>query len=332
MNAGKAVTLGDVASVAGVSLSTASRALNGGGRISESTRQRVKEASDRLGFQPNALARSFALGRSQTIGVLTQNASGVFTAPVLIGATMELGRNNQALLIRDARFDAATLNDNIARLQARRIDGVVVIGDGLSYSLPSVTSLFRVPVAYAFGLTSESDDVSFNPDAELAGRLAAEHLIASGRRRIAHITASLDDPASRGRAKGFLKVLSEHDLAPVGEKPLAGDWTFAWGAEGTTRLLESGFPIDAIFCGNDQIAFGAESAIRAAGLDVPRDIALIGVDNWEGRVTGGSARLTTIDPCLNDVGAAAARALVSHDTWTAGAHLVACQLIERSTT
>ncbi|CAD6010625.1 LacI family DNA-binding transcriptional regulator [Agreia sp. COWG] len=332
MSTAKSVTLGDVASVAGVSLSTASRALNGGGRISEDTRRRVKEASDRLGFQPNALARSFALGRSQTIGVLTQNASGVFTAPVLIGATMELGRMNQALLIRDARFDAATLNENVARLQARRIDGVVLIGDGLNYSLPSVTSLFRVPVAYAFGLTSESDDASFNPDAEMAGRLAATHLLETRRRRIAHITAGLDDPASRGRAHGFGRALAEAGLEQVGGKPLSGGWTFEWGVEATTRLLASGTEVDAIFCGNDQIALGAESAIRAAGLSVPRDVALIGVDNWEGMITSDSARLTTIDPCLQDVGAAAARSLGADEAWSPGAHLVPCRLIVRSTT
>ncbi|MGY3061090.1 LacI family transcriptional regulator [Streptomyces sp. TE3672] len=325
------VTLSDVAAVAGVSLSTASRALNGGGRVSTATRSRIAEAARRLDFRPNALAQSFALGRSRTIGILAQNARGAFTEPVLVGAVTHLGSREQACLLYDTGFDPDTMAESVRRLLARRVDGLLVLGDGLRAGMRSVTAEFSVPVAYAFGLTDREGDSCYVPDSRMAGRLAGEHLLSLGRRLIAHITGDAADTAATGREQGLLAALADAGLPPAADT-LRGDWSRAWGAAACRRLIGSGARFDAVFCGNDQIALGVESVLRQSGRHVPDDVALVGVDNWEYVISGRSTRhLTTVDTGLAALGAAAA-AQVADGREAPGTHAHPCTLVIGATT
>ncbi|SEE95037.1 LacI family DNA-binding transcriptional regulator [Ruania alba] len=305
----KRVTLSDVAAAAGVSLSTASKALNGGGRISAATRVRIAQTAERLDFRPNALAQSFALGRSRTIGLLTQNAVGTWSGPILVGVTSFLGRHEQAALHYDAHFDIATLNANVRKLLARQIDGVLIIGEGPEHVLRSVTHEFSVPVAYAFASTDDDGDATFLPDGEMIGRVAAEHLLEIGCRTIAHIGVDVNVPATE-RTRGFHEALADAGVQAVGTQVSGGDWTAAWGRAAVTRLLEDGTDFDGLFCANDQIAEGAEEILLARGLSVPSDVAIVGVDNWDGVVARRRTHLTTVDPQLAAVGAAAAEYVI----------------------
>lgn len=310
MGPGK-VRLSDVAAVAGVSLSTASKALNGSTRISGATRERVREAASRLDFRPDALAQSFASGRSRTIGVLTHRALSTFAQPVLIGAVLLLGERDQATLVYDGDVGVSRrLGHSVRELQARRIDGLLVIGDGHERVTASLTHHFGVPVSYAFTASDDADDVVFLPDNELVGRMAAEHLLARGRRRIAHITGAGTSIAARLRESGFREVLAGAGLEPAGPVLRSG-WGRDWGAQAMTRLLDSGTPVDAVFCGNDHIAYGALEVCARRRLTVPDDIALIGVDNWEGVVVDQDTRqITTLDLQLEELGRRAASSLV----------------------
>ncbi|QOR71606.1 LacI family DNA-binding transcriptional regulator [Ruania alkalisoli] len=309
MAARKNVTLSDVAAAAGVSLSTASKALNGGGRIGEVTRLRVVETAERLDFRPNALAQSFALGRSRTVGLLTQNAVGTWSGPILVGATSFLGRHEQAALHYDAHFDIATLNANVRKLLARRIDGLLILGEGPEHVLRSVTQDFSVPVAYAFASTDDSGDAIFMPDGEMIGRVAAEHLLEIGRRKIAHIGVDINAPATE-RTRGFHEAMAAAGVQVAGEQTSGGDWKAEWGEQAMLRLLEEGVDFDGLFCANDVIAEAAEKVLLARGLSVPDDVAIVGVDNWEGVVARRRSHLTTVDPQLAAVGAAAAEYVV----------------------
>lgn len=305
----KNVTLSDVAAAARVSLSTASKALNGGGRISEATRMRIVETATRLDFRPNALAQSFALGRSRTIGLLTQNAVGTWSGPILVGATRFLGQHEQAALHYDAHFDIATLNANVRKLLARRIDGLLIIGEGPEHVLRSVTQEFSVPVAYAFASTDDRGDATFLPDGEMIGRVAAEHLLEAGRRKIAHIGVDVNAPATE-RTRGFRDALAAAGVEAAGERSAGGDWKAEWGRQAAEQLLEESVEFDGLFCANDQIAEGAEKLLHERGVSVPDDVLIVGVDNWEGVVARRRSRLTTVDPQLAAVGAAAAEYVV----------------------
>ncbi|SDD86185.1 transcriptional regulator, LacI family [Auraticoccus monumenti] len=305
------VRLSDVAAVAGVSLSTASKALSGSTRISLATRERVRAAATRLDFRPDALAQSFASGRSRTIGVLTHRATNTFSQPVLIGAVLLLGEQDQATLVHDG--DVAVhrrLGQSVRELQARRIDGLLVIGDGHEQVTASVTHHFAVPVSYAFTASDAEEDVVFLPDNEAAGRIAAEHLLSRGRRRIAHLTGPRQSLAVQLRETGFREALGSAGVHPVGPV-LRSHWGRPWGAEAMTRLLDSGTDVDAVFCGNDHIALGALDVCTRRGISVPDDIALIGVDNWEGVVVDQNIRqLTTVDLELMALGRRAAASLL----------------------
>jgi len=326
----KPVSLRDVAAVAGVSASTASRVLNGQGRVSDATRQRIVEAAERLDFQPNALARSLVSGRSHTIGVLAVNAPGAFVMPVLTGATTRLGEHDLSALIYDSHLDRDLLAATVRKLRARRIDGLLVLGDGSRSGMRSVSEGFAVPVVYAYGVSDDAQDASFLHDGRLAGQIAGEHLLSLGRRRIAHITAWDYDLSARARAEGLSSALDAAGVELVLGHPLHGDWSRQWGVRAAQELLASGAPFDAVFCGNDEIALGVYSVLRDAGLRVPGDVALVGMDNMSGMLGHADTLLTTIDPRLNALGAAAADYLVAAidgGPYEGGLHSVPCTLV-----
>jgi LacI family transcriptional regulator len=164
----KSVKLSDVAAASGVSLSTASKVLNGGGRVAPATRTRILDTAARLDFRPNALAKSFALGRSYTIGILADNAPATFSVPVLIGASSALSTHDMATLVYDAEDDPALRQEYVRRMRTRQVDGMLVIGQGPDIARPSVSHGFPAPVVYAFGYSENKHDASFFPDNVMA--------------------------------------------------------------------------------------------------------------------------------------------------------------------
>jgi LacI family transcriptional regulator len=324
----KQATLGDVAAAAKVDLSTASRVLRGGGRASDATRQRIFDAAARLNFRPNAQGQFLATGISKTVGVLTLDAPSTFTMPVLAGVNRALGRKDIATLLYDTDFDETKLRESVLNFHARSIDGLLVIGNGLMTRIRSITEGFDVPVIYAFGVPDDETDTWFLPDGVMAGRMAGEHLIGLGRRRIAHVTAA-GDLAAAERARGLGEALAEAGLELALGAPLEGTWQRDWGVEAAHRILDSGAEIDAIFCGNDQIALGIYGVLRAAGVRVPEDVALVGYDNWERMTDVTHNLLTTIEPDLVGLGYAAGEylAAVTNGTFEPGPHYHPCSLV-----
>jgi LacI family transcriptional regulator len=146
------------------------------------------------------------------------------------------------------------------------------------------------------------------PDDEGGGRAAAEHLLAIGRRRIAHIAGPRRFLAARLRARGFAAALADAGVTPCGEIKF-GEWTEHWGREAAGLLLAD--RPDAIFCGSDQIARGVTDTLRAVGRRVPDDVAIVGFDNWLPMATGALPPLTSVDPCLEEVGRMAATRLLA---------------------
>jgi LacI family transcriptional regulator len=164
-----------------------------------------------------------------------------------------------------------------------------------------------IPVVYAMTQPAVGRAPAVLPDDEAGGRAAVEHLIAIGRRRIAHVAGPERFLAARLRAQGFSAALAEAGLEPCGDIRF-GEWSEHWGREAAGLLL-SDRP-DAIFCGSDQIARGVADTLRAVGRRVPDDIALVGFDNWVPIAKGAMPPLTSIDMCLEEVGRVAATRLL----------------------
>ena len=175
---------------------------------------------------------------------------------------------------------------------------------------PSVRlSGLGVPVIYVFSHSDDDQALTLLPDDEGGARLAVAHLIAGGRRRIAHISGPAHFEAVLLRQAGYAATMVQADMAPL--PVLHGSWSEAWGRAAVGQVLNGATPPpDAIFCGNDQIARGAADALREAGLSVPHDIALVGFDNWNVMVEASRPPLSSIDMRLTELGAEAGRRML----------------------
>jgi LacI family transcriptional regulator len=328
----RAATITDVAALAGVSISTVSKAVNGTGKLSAETRAKVLAAADQLSFRPSPLARGLLTGRSYMVGLITAESFGRFTIPVMLGAEDALVPGQMSVVLCDGRGDPIRENHYVRALLSRKVDGIIVTGKRTDPRPPVATGL-PVPVVYVMTQSENPADLSLIPDDRQGGELAVRHLVAGGRTRIAHVTGPERFLSARLRAAGTRQVLADAGLPLAGEV-LHGEWTEAWGRHAAHLALRGDPSIDAIFCGSDQLARGVADALRELGRRVPDDVALVGYDNWEVFATTGRPPLTTIDMCLNELGQQAARRLLaSIDGQTfSGVEQLPCRLVIREST
>jgi LacI family transcriptional regulator len=324
------VTLSDVATLAGVSVGTASKALSGNGRMRPETRERVVEAAERLDFQPNEQARALLAGRTWTVGLITTDGIGRFSTPVLLGAEDALGAGKISVLLCDTRGDAIRERHYVQALLARRVDGIIVTGRRTDPRDP-LPGLQGTPTVYALAPSTGRADISVASDDEGGARLAVEHLINSGRRRIAHVSGPLHHAAARQRARLTRDLLQDAGAGLSGGQVYFGDWSEAWGRRAANTVLRMAPDTDAFFCGNDQIARGVTDTVREAGRRVPEDIAVVGYDNWDAMALAARPPLTTIDMDLNEIGRIAALRLLDAIDGRAvgGVQTVPCRLVIR---
>ncbi|WP_231494894.1 LacI family DNA-binding transcriptional regulator [Cellulomonas sp. KRMCY2] len=325
-------TLRDVATLAGVSVATASKALNGRANVHPETRRRVIEAADRVSFTPNSLAQAIVAGQTGTVGLLTNDLVGRFSLPILMGAEDAFGGGKMSVLLCDAREDAIREQHHLRALLGRRVDGLIVVG---STTDPRTTlGRLPIPVVYAYAPSTDPHDASVIPDNVNAGALAVEHLVATGRRRIAHISGEVQYSAAQDRAKGALAALTAAGLDLAGATVRFGSWTEAWGRAATHTLLDQNPDVDAILCGSDQIARGVLDVLRDRGIDVPGQVAVMGFDNWHIMTSGARPPLTSIDMNLEMLGRRAAQLLVDamNGTTTTGVETMPCRLVVRGST
>lgn len=300
--------LEDVARLAGVSKSTASKALNNRDHVNAETRRRVLAAAERLAFQPSAVARHLTAGRTSTVGVLTNDLEGRFVLPIIAGAEDALGAGRLSVILCDARGDAIRERQHLATLLERRIDGLLIIGGNRTDPRPPIGRNLPVPVVYVYAPSTDPGDVSVIVDNHQSGRVAAEHLWSVGRRRIAFVGGDPTFVASRERAEG-----AQAALADVGSELVAaevnGDWTERWGRIAASRILDAHNDVDAIIGASDGLARAALDILRDHGRRIPDDVAVIGFDNWELIATNTRPPLTSVDPRLGELGRTAAHKL-----------------------
>ena len=323
------VTIRDVAAEAGVSIGTASKALNGQGKLRAETRERVTEVAQRLGFAPNTLAQALLAGRSFTVGLITTDSFGRFSIPVMLGAEDALGTGQVSVFMCDTRDDPARERRYVEMLAARRVDGLIVAGRRVE-PRPPVEAGPGIPVIYAMTQPNDADGPAVLPDDTGAGRTVAGHLLGGGHRRIGHITGPERFLAARQRAAGFGDALAAAGLKPAGGVRF-GEWSERWGREAARDLLADQPGLDAVFCGSDQIARGVADTLREAGRDIPGDVAVVGVDNWEPMALGAQPPLTSVDMCLEEIGRKAAEMLLAAIAGEPerGVRTVPCRLVVR---
>jgi LacI family transcriptional regulator len=302
-------TIRDVAAEAGVSIATVSKALNGRGRMTAETRERVLGAAKALNFRPNALARGLHTKRSFTVGLLTDDVYGRFALPVMQGVTEGLIDHGVSVFLCALEENPVLAQSHLDALIEKQVDGIVVAGRRVDRILPVDFGGLTVPVVHVMS-EGGADRVSFLPDEEQGARAAVAHLAGLGRRRIAHVTGPERFRVARERAEGWQAALAEAGLRPHGPGAMYGRWSEAWGHEAVAALWAGPEAPDAVFCGNDQIARGVTDALRERGVRVPGDVAVVGFDNWE--IVAGETRppLSSVDMNLRELGRQAGLALL----------------------
>jgi LacI family transcriptional regulator len=272
----------DIAHDLGLSVVTISKVLRNKPDISESTRQRVLKRMHELNYQPNLAARALVTGRSFTIGLVVPDLVHSFFSEVAKGLSSVLRQQGYSLLISTSEENPALERGEIDNLLARRVDALIIAST--QWTVESFRRIEELEMPYVLiDRNFRSLLANFvGVDDEEVGRLATEHLISIGRRRIAHICGPAVSTAM-GRLAGYRRALARHNLdAPaayvVSGKSIddAGDVS---GQEAMKQLLAVDPQPDAIFCYNDPTAMGALREILDNGLRVPEDIAVIGCGN-----------------------------------------------------
>lgn len=326
----KRVTLQDVARYAGVTAGTASKAISGAPHVRQETRARVIAAAELLKYVPNASAQSLKSGRTYMVGLITSDAEGRFTVPVILGAERSLATGQIAILFADARDDPILERHWIELLTARHVDGFIVTSHR-SDPRASITDLVSVPMVYAYSPSRSLDDVSVVPDDRHGGQLAGEHLLNVGRRRIAYIGGPRSYQATRLRRQGLEDVLAAEGLSIVSPLMFA-EWDEKAGRRAARALLQQGLEFDAVFCASDQIARGVSEELQRNGVKVPTDVSIVGFDNWSTMVRATDPELTSVNMSLELVGEIAAtrlRELVAGAEIPPGIEYVPCELVVR---
>jgi LacI family transcriptional regulator len=274
------VTIDDVAFASGVSNATVSRVLSGYEHVKESTRNRVMEAVERLGYVANLQARSLASGRSQIIGLLVPNLDNGYVGTITQGIDQELARTNYDVMLYTSH-----------RHPGKESHYVNVITNGLTAGLLLIAPL--VPTTYLDTLREQSfpyvlidqTDTTENSSVVEAtnwqGAYDATYYLAQlGHTRIAFITGSLAVRSAIDRLEGYKAALVDCNIPFSEELTVEGDYQQQTGFEITKKLLQSvDPPPTAIFASNDLSAFGAMDAVREYGLHIPDDISIIGFDD-----------------------------------------------------
>ncbi|NIN64778.1 MAG: substrate-binding domain-containing protein [Anaerolineae bacterium] len=275
-------TLEEVARLAGVSRSTVSRVMNDHPNVRPETRERVWEAIRRSGYQPHAIARSLVTKRTHIIGmVIPEAVTTLFTDPffpiLLRATTEECNAHGYKLMLSLFSSPADPQQELYQRLVRNSyLDGVIVASVALKD--PLVSDLLRDEVPFVCVGRHPSGRVCYVDVDNVGGALmAVEHLIHLGHRRIATITGRSDMTAGQDRLEGYRQALAAHGIPVEEDLIVEGDFTENSGMVGVQQLLPA--EPSALFVASDMMAIGALKALRQAGRQVPRDIALVSFDD-----------------------------------------------------
>lgn len=276
------ITIKDVAEAAGVSTQTVSRVINFRPDVSPETKERVQKVIEELGYSPNVIARSLVRGRSNTLGVVGWGLGYYGPTNILKGIeqkTNELGFSLLLSLIDD--FEPSLINDITNNLLSRQVDGIIWAVPGNDRMVGQLSSRFKhvsVPIVY-INKSKRADDVVVALDNHLGARLATEHLLQQGYSCVGIITGPSDWWEAQRREEGWRAVMGESGMCDLERLKVIGDWSAASGAVGLHDLLTTSREIDAIFASNDQMALGALQAARDLGINVPKELGIVGFDD-----------------------------------------------------
>ncbi|MEE8600599.1 LacI family DNA-binding transcriptional regulator [Euzebya tangerina] len=278
------VTLKDVARQAGVHVSTVSRALDPqkSQLVGDSTRARVRAAAVELGYQGDAIASGLRRGRTNTFAIVVADLGNPFIAPVLRGIENGLGGRGVMPLVAETQDDSERMEQVMHAVLGRRVDAVITTAarHGDEQLLRRIAR--QVPLVLAVRHLPDSGLSAIVHDDERGGRLAAEHLVSAGHRRIAQLCGPVNVSSFQERTAGFRSYLELRSIVSLEPPERAAFPTLQEGQRLMSRLLDSLHePPTAVFAHNDLMAFGALDVLKERGLSCPEDVAVMGYNDTQ---------------------------------------------------
>lgn len=328
----------DVARLAGVSQTTVSFVVNDvpGVNIPDETRERIRAAVKELGWRPNALARGLSLRQSHTIGFLSDEiATSSHAGKIIQGAQDAAWGEEKLLLVINTGGDRRQERRAVEMLLERQVEGLIY-ATMYHHAVEFPFELSDTPLVLLDCFTPTMSLPSVVPDEVQGARAAVESLLAGGHRRIGFVNNVDPIPATSGRLLGYQEALAGAGVAFDPALVRAGHSIAAEGRRCAAELLELPAPPSALFCFSDLMAMGAYDAIKARGLRIPQDVAVVGFDNLEVIAEHLNPPLSTMELPHYQMGEWAIQYLLRHpDASLDGRpaqHRVACRFVERAST
>jgi DNA-binding LacI/PurR family transcriptional regulator len=261
-----------------VSKTTVSHVISGNRPVSESTRRKVERVMDDLGFRPNFFAQALNSKKSNTIALIAQDITNPFYPALARGLQTSVASADHVVMLFDAGAGHSLTRSFVDDVIQRRIDGVVVAVSNVEEELVELQQAGIAVVAIGSGLSGLPIDW-VSADDERIGIDATRYLYRAGHRRIATISGPPEAEPGTGRLAGYIKTMTEVGFGVDPRLCAVADWTREGGAIAFRKLLDQAEPPTAVFCANDLMAIGVLDAAAEAGLRVPGDLAVIGVDD-----------------------------------------------------
>lgn len=276
------VTIYDVAKKANCSAMTVSRVINNTGRISDKTRQRVKAIMDEMNYVPNAMARSLVLQETKLLSLLISDITNPFYTTLARGAEDAANRLGYRLMFSNSDEDVSKEKEYVDTVLSARVDGVIIAPAGDS-SLTHLEMLRRHNIPYVL-VDREVPGIEYDSvlgDNREGTRKLMEHLLQLGHRNIALLKGPSHISTARQREQGYIESLLLHQIQPNPDYIREVGYAHSDGAAAVSALLELNPRPSAIFAANNFIAISAIRALRAKGLEVPREMSVVCFDDME---------------------------------------------------
>ncbi|MGO1298667.1 MAG: LacI family DNA-binding transcriptional regulator [Vibrio sp.] len=273
-------TINDVCKTTGLSKATVSRVINGSSQVKPETRELVLSVMQQLNYHPSSVAQALATKVSNTIGLILPEFQSNYFGSILYQAEQCVQQANKKLVVVNSKKQADGEKDSVRALAFQRCDAILLYSRHLTCEqLVALQAEVNVPLIALNRQLSTDKLISFGLEQTQLARIAMQHLLDLGHRDIACITSPLDSETGRRRYEVYQQLLTPlHPELPT-SWIAEGENTMQTGYDCTVKLLHSPSPFSAIFACNDDMALGALRALHDAGLKVPNDVAVIGIDN-----------------------------------------------------
>ncbi|WP_416151518.1 catabolite control protein A [Salipaludibacillus sp. HK11] len=306
------ITIYDVAREASVSMATVSRVVNGNPNVKPTTRKRVLEAIDQLGYRPNAVARGLASKKTTSVGVIIPDISSIFFSELARGiediATMY--KYNIILCNSDQNKDKEI--HLINTLLEKQVDGIVFMGGEITKEHEETFKKSPAPIVLSATVDDKKEFPSVNIDYKQAAYDAVKSLIDQGHKKIAMLSGTLEDPINGFlKYSGYKDALLDSGLDIDDTLVVIGDYTYDSGLEAMESLLKLTDRPTAIFASTDEMALGVIHGAQDAGFEVPKDFEVMGFDNTRLASMVRPTLSTVVQP-MYDIGAVSMRLLTKY--------------------